>query len=125
MGQFPFVTGRVGSGSGWTLRNYAELIEQAYAFYFWETFRIGFIISAIAVMLGAPLAWLAARTKRKGLRVAIFGTILLGIAITDVKHYLIPDCFTVSGLFWVLATAIIAAFIGADPGPFASPADRR
>ncbi len=74
----PFVTGRVGSGSGWTLRNYAELMEGAYAFYFWETFRIGFIISAVAVLLGAPLAWLAARTRRKGLRVAIFG-LLIGL----------------------------------------------
>jgi len=74
----PFVTGRVGSGSGWTLHNYAELMEGAYVFYFWETFRIGFIISAIAVLLGAPLAWLAARTSRKRLRVAIFG-LLIGL----------------------------------------------
>jgi leader peptidase (prepilin peptidase)/N-methyltransferase len=57
------------------------------------------------------------------LRVALFGTILLGIAITDVKHYLIPDGFTVSGLFWVLATAVIAAFTASATGPFASPAD--
>ena len=74
----PFVTGRVGSGSGWTLRNYTELMEPAYAFYFWETFRVGFIISALAVLLGAPLAWLAARTRRKGLRVSIFG-LLIGL----------------------------------------------
>jgi leader peptidase (prepilin peptidase)/N-methyltransferase len=57
------------------------------------------------------------------LRVSLFGTILLGIAITDVKHYLIPDGFTVSGLFWVLATAVIAAFTASTTGPFASPAD--
>src|SRR5204862_2652911 len=57
------------------------------------------------------------------LRVALFGTILLGIAITDVKHYLIPDGFTVSGLFWVLASAVGAAFLGAGSGPFALPAD--
>jgi len=74
----PFVTGKVGSGSGWTLRNYAELMEPAYAFYFWETFRIGFIVSATALLLGAPLAFLAARTRRHRLRVAIFG-LLIGL----------------------------------------------
>jgi putative spermidine/putrescine transport system permease protein len=74
----PFVAGRVGSGSGWTLRNYTELIEPAYAFYFWDTFRIGFIVSAIAVVLATPLAWLAARTPRRLVRVSIFG-LLIGL----------------------------------------------
>jgi putative spermidine/putrescine transport system permease protein len=74
----PFVAGRVGAGSGWTLRNYSELIEPAYAFYFWDTFRIGFLVSAVAVILATPLAWLAARTRRRSVRVAIFG-LLIGL----------------------------------------------
>ena len=37
-------------------------------------------------------------------RVAVFATVLLGIAITDAKHYLIPDGFTVFGVFWVLVS---------------------
>jgi len=45
-------------------------------------------------------------------RVAIFITILIGIAVTDFKRYLIPDGFTVFGLFWVLATAIATLFVG-------------
>jgi leader peptidase (prepilin peptidase) / N-methyltransferase len=57
------------------------------------------------------------------LRVAIFATILLGIAITDVKHYLIPDGFTVFGLFWILASSAVATMMLADQGPFAGPAD--
>ena len=32
------------------------------------------------------------------LRVAIAATILLGIAVTDLQHYVIPDGFTVTGL---------------------------
>ena len=74
----PFVAGRVGSGGGWTLRNYTELIEPAYAFYFYDTFRIGFIVSFIAVLFAAPLAWLAARTRRRAMRVSIFG-LLIGL----------------------------------------------
>ena len=74
----PFVAGSVGSGAGWTLRNYTELIEPAYAFYFYDTFRIGFIVSAIALLLAIPLAWQAARTRRQAVRVAIFG-LLIGL----------------------------------------------
>ncbi len=74
----PFIPGRAGSGGGWTLANYTELIEPAYAFYFWDTFRIGFIVSALAVLLGAPLAWQAARTRRRAVRVLIFG-LLIGL----------------------------------------------
>lgn len=56
------------------------------------------------------------------LRVAVFATIMLGIAVTDAKHYLIPDGFTVSGLVFVMATAIVAAF-RVEPSPFALPYD--
>jgi len=54
------------------------------------------------------------------LRVAVFGTILLGIALTDLQHYLIPDGFTVFGLFWVLGMSGVGMFLG-DQGPFAGP----
>lgn len=56
------------------------------------------------------------------LRVAVFATIMFGIAVTDAKHYVIPDGFTVSGLIFVLATAMVAAFRG-EPDPFAAPYD--
>jgi leader peptidase (prepilin peptidase)/N-methyltransferase len=36
------------------------------------------------------------------LRIAVFLTILVGVALTDLQHYLIPDGFTVSGLLWSL-----------------------
>jgi leader peptidase (prepilin peptidase)/N-methyltransferase len=48
------------------------------------------------------------------IRVAVFITTLIGIAVTDLKRYLIPDGFTVFGLLWVVATAIVALFIGGD-----------
>jgi leader peptidase (prepilin peptidase)/N-methyltransferase len=45
-------------------------------------------------------------------RVAVFGTIMLGIAVTDARHYVIPDGFTVFGVVWVLGTAFVASAMG-------------
>jgi leader peptidase (prepilin peptidase) / N-methyltransferase len=56
------------------------------------------------------------------LRVAVFATILLGIAITDAKHYLIPDGFTVTGLLLGGAASVVGAYLGLQD-PFASPLD--
>lgn len=55
-------------------------------------------------------------------RLAVFGTILLGIAVTDWQHYLIPDGFTVFGLFWTLATSVAGLFTY-QQGPFVDPYD--
>ena len=56
------------------------------------------------------------------LRVAVFLTILAGVALTDLQHYLIPDGFTVSGLLWCLGTALLAPFFVESP-LFAGPYD--
>jgi leader peptidase (prepilin peptidase)/N-methyltransferase len=55
-------------------------------------------------------------------RVAVFATVLLGIAVTDAKHFLIPDGFTVFGLFFVLVSAFGALYLG-ESAPFAGPWD--
>jgi leader peptidase (prepilin peptidase)/N-methyltransferase len=55
-------------------------------------------------------------------RVAVFATVLLGIGITDAKHFLIPDGFTVFGLFFVLVSAFGALYLG-ESAPFAGPWD--
>jgi leader peptidase (prepilin peptidase) / N-methyltransferase len=54
------------------------------------------------------------------LRVAVFGTVLLGVAITDARHYLIPDGFTLFGLAFALATSAAAFFLG-ETHVFATP----
>ena len=54
------------------------------------------------------------------LRVAVLGTVLLGIALTDARHYLIPDGFTVFGFAFVLVTAVVGVFLGGE-SPFAGP----
>ncbi|MGI8545881.1 MAG: prepilin peptidase, partial [Gemmatimonadaceae bacterium] len=55
-------------------------------------------------------------------RVAVFATVLLGVAVTDAKHYLIPDGFTVFGLVWVIVTAFAGLFLQ-GPSPFAGAYD--
>lgn len=79
-----------------------------------------------AVELATALGWLAAfwhfGVGLEALRVAVFGSILLGIAITDARHYLIPDGFTLFGLFWVLAMSLVGFFLG-GPSYFATPYD--
>jgi leader peptidase (prepilin peptidase)/N-methyltransferase len=79
-----------------------------------------------AVELAVALGWLAAfwylGPSFEALRVAVFGTFLLGIAITDARHYLIPDGYTLPGLLWVIATSLAGFFIG-EPSHFATPYD--
>jgi len=82
---------------------------------------ISFQYPLVELIVG--LIWLASYLNFgmsfTAVRVAMLATVLLGIAITDALHYLIPDGFTVFGLIWVIVTAIIAVFIGSE-SPFAS-----
>jgi leader peptidase (prepilin peptidase)/N-methyltransferase len=74
------------------------------------------------------LLWVAALVaygpSLQAIRAALFGTILLGIAITDARHYLIPDEYTWGGLVLGLALALgggggagfVQALLGAGVG---------
>ncbi len=68
------------------------------------------------VELVVALVWLAAVTQFgasfTALRVAVLGTTLLGIALTDAEHYLIPDGFTAFGLGWGLFAAAVGTVTG-------------
>ena len=79
---------------------------------------ISTLYPAIEVITG--LGWLLAVTTFgptfTALRVAVLGTVLLGIAVTDARHYLIPDGFTVFGLLWVFVTALIGTMLNLDQG---------
>ena len=55
-------------------------------------------------------------------RLAVVLTILIGVALTDLQHYIIPDGFTVTGLLWSLGTALVAPFHG-ETLLFAGPYD--
>lgn len=74
------------------------------------------------VELVVGLIWLAAVLHYgptfTALRVAIIATVLLGIALTDAMHYVIPDGFTVFGFIWGIAAAFIGAALN-ETLPFA------
>lgn len=78
------------------------------------------------VELLVGLLWLAAffqfGMSFTAFRVAVFVTVLLGISITDAKYFLIPDGFTVFGVFFVLLTSLVALYLG-ESEPFARPWD--
>lgn len=80
-----------------------------------------------AVELAIALVWVACFAAYPydwflALRIAVFTTVLIGIAVTDLKHYLIPDGFTVFGLIWLFTTSLAGAMTG-DPSMFAVPYD--
>jgi leader peptidase (prepilin peptidase)/N-methyltransferase len=86
--------------------------------------RISIQYPIVELLVG--LIWLAAFLQFgmsfTAFRVAVFATVLLGISITDAKHFLIPDGFTVFGLFFVLLSSFVALYLGASY-PFAGPWD--
>jgi leader peptidase (prepilin peptidase)/N-methyltransferase len=86
--------------------------------------RISIQYPIVELLVG--LLWLAAFLQFglsfAAFRVAVLATVLLGISITDAKHFLIPDGFTVFGLFFVLLTSFAALYLG-ESFPFAGPWD--
>ncbi len=86
--------------------------------------RISIQYPIVELLVG--LLWLAAFLRFgmsfAAFRIAVVATVLLGISITDAKYFLIPDGFTVFGVFFVLLTSIGALFTR-DSGPFAAPWD--
>jgi leader peptidase (prepilin peptidase)/N-methyltransferase len=75
------------------------------------------------VELLVALGWLAAVIAYgpglTALRVAVFGTILFGVVLTDATEYVIPDGFTAFGLVWAVIMAFVAVFVR-ETSPFAS-----
>jgi leader peptidase (prepilin peptidase) / N-methyltransferase len=86
--------------------------------------RISIQYPIVELLVG--LLWLAAFLQFgltfTAFRVAVLATVLLGISITDAKHFLIPDGFTVFGVFFVLLTSFVAVYLG-ESYPFAGPWD--
>jgi leader peptidase (prepilin peptidase)/N-methyltransferase len=74
------------------------------------------------IALGWLAAGLAYGPGLTSIRVAVFGTILFGIAVTDLEKYLIPDGFTVTGLVFTIVTAFAGLFVS-EWSPFAGPVD--
>ena len=77
-----------------------------------------------SVELLVALIWLAIAWRFGAsflsLRLAVFATLLVGVAVTDLRTYTIPDGFTITGFVFLLATAFVGMFFG-DQMPFAGP----
>jgi leader peptidase (prepilin peptidase) / N-methyltransferase len=87
-----------------------------------EPISIQYPLIELTVAIGWVMAVNAFGPTFTAIRVALFGTILLGVAVTDLREYLIPDGFTLSGLVIVLLTGAIG-FVRGDASPFATPYD--
>jgi leader peptidase (prepilin peptidase)/N-methyltransferase len=87
-----------------------------------ETISPIYPIIELVVALGWLGSVLVFGPSFTAIRVAVFGTVLLGVAMTDLQSYLIPDGFTLFGLGWTLLTAILAFFFG-QSSLFAGPYD--
>ncbi|MGH7672178.1 MAG: prepilin peptidase [Gemmatimonadales bacterium] len=68
------------------------------------------IEALVGVLFGAAV--LGYGFTLQAMSAAVFGTLLLGIAITDARHYLIPDEYTWSGLI----VGLLVALGGGVPG---------
>jgi leader peptidase (prepilin peptidase)/N-methyltransferase len=79
------------------------------------------LIEASTAALWIGSLWLLGPTFL-ALRLAIVGTILLGVAVTDAQSYLIPDGFTLIGVGFAGVTSLAGVFQGSQL-PFASPWD--
>jgi leader peptidase (prepilin peptidase)/N-methyltransferase len=68
------------------------------------------------VELATAAIWLVAALRfgftLRALASALFFTILLGISLTDAKHYIIPDEFTLGGLVIGLALSFVPGAVG-------------
>jgi leader peptidase (prepilin peptidase)/N-methyltransferase len=77
------------------------------------------------IELGVGCIWLAAAWKYgpelEALRAAVFGTILLGIAVTDAREYIIPDEFSIGGTAIGILFAFATLLIATVPDPHALP----
>ena len=78
--------------------------------------KVGISIQYPTIELVVALLWFGAvwfyGATLTALAVGLFGTILLGIAITDARHYLIPDEFSLGGL----AIGMLLSFRGGWDG---------
>jgi leader peptidase (prepilin peptidase)/N-methyltransferase len=85
-----------------------------------EPISVQYPLVELTVALGWMLSFNHFGLTLVALRVALFFTILLGIALTDARHYLIPDGFTVSGMFLMFGLSVAGELVR-EQGPFVSP----
>ncbi len=70
---------------------------------------------ATGMIWGLAVAWYGFEVEAA--RAATFGTLLLGIAMTDAREYIIPDEFSIGGTVIGLGFAFLGGALGWQPAP--------
>jgi len=76
------------------------------------------LIEAATALIWIGAAWTYGYNLET-LRAAVFGTILLGIAVTDAREYIIPDEFSLGGTALGIVFAFAASWLVGQPHPHA------
>lgn len=104
-----FTPGEIGAAANapFTFQNYIQIFNQAYLYYFFQTFWISFIATAIALVIGFPIAYIVARLptgwKRK-LLVSFLVTVMFLSAL--VRVYSIALTFGPVGFLMPIARSL-------------------
>lgn len=83
----PYIPGRIGGArdAGPTMANYTAILDRDYLRYFLDTFRIGLVVTLLALVLGYPMAHFIARTGSHALRrfliAALIGMLFLSLIV--------------------------------------------
>jgi len=106
-----YQSGRIGGLAGtFTFANYAELLSPAYAGYFFDTFRIGFIATALGLVVSYPIAHFVARGRGPLRTLWIVLLVSMLFVGTLVRAYSLALTFGPVGILLPLAR-----FLGVSP----------
>jgi ABC-type spermidine/putrescine transport system permease subunit I len=95
-----YVPGSVGSAANapFTLANYAELITPAFAGFFFETIRIGFLASLLGIIFAFPLAyWMTRNVSPRWRAIAVGFFVTLMFLSVLVRTYALELTFGAAG----------------------------
>jgi leader peptidase (prepilin peptidase)/N-methyltransferase len=76
-------------------------------------------VELLVALIWLAIAWRFGATFF-AIRLAIFATLLVGVAVTDLRTYTIPDGFTITGFIFLLLASFAGMFFG-EQTPFAGP----
>lgn len=95
----PYVGGRIGGTSGWTVKNYADFLHVEYARSFRETVLLSLYASAAGLLLAFPLAHLIARTRSRMVR-RVWINVLVAALFLDllIRSYALALMFGPTGI---------------------------
>lgn len=108
-----FKSGEIGAAANapFTFQNYLQLLKPAYLYYFYQTYWISFLATAIALLVGFPIAYIVARLPSGWKRKLIISFLVMIMFLSAlVRVYSIALTFGPVGFLMP-----IARFLGLNP----------